>query len=113
MTSFDKVAIPQLRNHNLKIWSTFFSLTLRYEKNQVQLLTIYMAYKLKNGHFFGKKRSILIFYTPHSPQCSGMRTILPFFFLTFAFFMLNHDILKHCTSYKCMNKGDFISLSEK
>ena len=64
---------------------------------------------LELPEFFGKKWPFLVFYTPHSPQCIGMRTISPnFFFWLLLFFMLDHDILTHCASYKCMNKGDFI-----
>merc|ERR1712055_514593 len=50
-TFFDKVAISQLKNHNFKEKDTSFSSTLRDDKNKLCLLTIYLAYKVKNGHF--------------------------------------------------------------
>ena len=65
-TFFDKVAISQLKNHNFKDKDTSFSSTLRDDKSKVCLLTIYLAYKPKNGHFLVKNGHFWNF-TSHIP----------------------------------------------
>ena len=62
-----------------KITSLFSSSILRDDINKVHLLTIYMAYKLKNGHFWN--------FTSHIPHSAlGWGQFRQNFFWTFAFF---------------------------
>ena len=85
-TFFDKLTISQLRNHNFKYKDTSFSSTLRDDKKKVCLLTIYLAYKVKNGRFLVKNGHFWYFThnMPHSALGGGQ--FCQFFFLTFAFF---------------------------
>ena len=85
-TFFDKVAISQLKNHNFKENDTSFSSTLRDDKNKLCLLTIYLAYKLKNGHFL-VTMAIFWYFTHHIPHSAlGWGQFRKIFFWTFAFF---------------------------
>ena len=65
-----------------------------------------MAYKLKNGHFL-VTMAIFDILPPTFPTVHWDEdNFAKFFFEPFLFFMLDHDILAHCTSNKFMNKGD-------
>ena len=69
-----------------KITSLFSSSILRDDINKVHLLTIYMAFKLKNGHFLVKNGHFWDF-THHIPHSAlGWGQFRKKFFLTFAFF---------------------------
>ena len=102
------MAISQLRNHNFKDRVTFFSSTLREDKNLARLFLMYMAYNLKNGHFLAKNGHFGILHTTFPTVHWDEDNFAKFFFWLLLFFMLDHDILTYCASYKCMNKGDFI-----
>ena len=101
------MAISQLKNHNFKEKDTSFSSTLRDDKNKVCLLTIYLAYKLKNGHFLVTMAIFDILPTTFPTVHWDEDNFAKFFFWLLLFFMLDHDILAHCASYKCMNMGNF------
>ena len=106
-TFFDKVSISQLKNHNFKEKDTSFSSTLRDDKNKLCLLTIYLAYKLKNGHFLVTMAIFDILPTTFPTVHWDEDNFAKFFFSPLLFFMFDHDILAHCASYKFMNEGDF------
>ena len=101
------MAISQLKNHNFKEKDTSFSSTLGDDKNKVCLLTIYLAYKLKNGHFLVTMAIFDILPTTFPTVHWDEDNFAKFFFWLLLFFMLDHDILEHCASYKCIDKGDF------
>ena len=62
---------------------------------------------LKNGHFLVTMAIFDILPTTFPTVHWDEDNFANFFFGPFLFFMLDHDILAHCTSYKFMNKGDF------
>ena len=96
--------------HSALGWGQFrtsFSSTLRDDKNKVCLLTIYLAYKRKNGHFLVTMAIFDILPTTFPTVHWDEDNFAKFFFWPLLFFMLDHDILAHCASYKFMNEGDF------
>ena len=101
------MAIFQLKNHNFKDKDTFFASTLRDDKKKCTYLQYIWLRSWKMAIFWWKMAIFDILPTTFPTVHWDEDNFAKFFFWPLLFFMLDHDILAHCASYKCMNMGNF------
>ena len=92
---------PNLCQHFLNTFPTLFQdLTYSFPTAFLQLYQLFLKASLTLSK--AQPQHFQISISIASQSCNFMLV-----FFTFAFFMLDHDILAHCASYKCMNMGIF------